>query len=230
MSPDDQPPSTGPLRVVIVDDHPLFREGLRAVLRHAPGMEVVGEAATGDQAVSTVADRSPDVVVMDLQLPGLDGVEATRRILAAHPGIRVLVLTMLDDDATLVAALEAGAAGYLLKDSARAELVRAVEAVALGQSVFDPAVARRLVSFAAGHPSRRAEAAFPELSDREREVLGLVAQGHDNQSIARRLFLSSKTVRNHVSNIMTKLQVKHRSEAIVRAREAGLGLGTDDGR
>ncbi len=215
---------TAALRVLVVDDHPVFRDGLRLALGVESGLEVVGEVENGLEAVEAYARLRPDVVLMDLQMPELDGVEATRRIVAADPGAAVIVLTMLEDDESVVAALRAGARGYLLKESSRADIVRAVEAVAHRQAVFGPTIAERLMGhFAEGHPS--AKVAFPQLTDREREVLDLVAQGRSNPEIAARLYLNAKTVRNHVSNILTKIQASTRAEAIVRARDAGLGGG-----
>lgn len=216
-------PDDGPLRVVIVDDHPVFRDGLRAVLAYTTRLELVGEATTGEEAVRIAADERPDVVVMDLHLPGIDGVEATRQILSDNPDVRVLVLSMFENDASVVSALRAGASGYVLKESARMDLLRAIEAVAAGQAVFDPAVARRVVGFVAAD-TKPPEPAFPNLTAREREILVLLAQGHTNEAIARKLYLSGKTVRNQVSAIFAKLGVSTRAEAIVRAREAGLGL------
>jgi DNA-binding NarL/FixJ family response regulator len=218
-----------PLRVLVADDHPLFRDGLRSALASHGDAEVVGEAATGDAAITSALELQPDVVVMDLQMPGANGIEATRRIIEASPHIGVLVLTMFEDDDSVFAAMRAGARGYLLKGAGQDEIARAVRAVAAGEAVFGPAVAQRLMDFFASQPSGPPPA-FPDLTEREREILELVAQGESNQSIARRLFLSQKTVRNHVSNIFTKLHVADRAQAIVRAREAGLGQAPRDAR
>jgi DNA-binding NarL/FixJ family response regulator len=212
-----------PTRLLIADDHPAFRSGLRALLGTARDLEVVGEAATGGAAVEAATMLQPDVVLMDVNMPGLDGVEATRRIVDRAPHVAVLVLTMHDDDETVFAAIRAGARGYLLKGAQRAELLRAVRAVASGEAIFGPGVARRLVSFFARPAPLADAAAFPELTDREREILDLVARGHSNSEITASLGLSPKTVRNHVSNVFSKLQVRDRAEAIVRAREAGMG-------
>jgi DNA-binding NarL/FixJ family response regulator len=210
-----------PIRVLIADDHTSFRSGLVALLRTQHGLFVAGEAATGDEAVEQALELQPDVVVMDLNMPGLDGISATRAIVDTSPHIAVLVLTMADDDVALFDAIRAGARGYLLKGADRGELARAIRAVASGEAIFGPDVARRLMTFFAD--TRRTTAAFPELSDREREVLELVARGLSNQAIVDRLGISPKTVRNHVSNIFSKLRVRDRAEAIVRAREAGMG-------
>jgi len=210
-------------RLLIADDHPAFRAGLRALLETARDLVVVGEVATGGAAVESAATLAPDVVLMDVNMPGLDGVEATRRIIDRAPHIAVLVLTMHDDDETVFAAIRAGARGYLLKGAQRAELLRAVRAVASGEAIFGPGVARRLVAYF-GRPLPAADVtAFPELTDREREILDLVARGRSNAEITASLGVSPKTVRNHVSNVFSKLQVRDRAEAIVRAREAGLG-------
>jgi DNA-binding NarL/FixJ family response regulator len=214
------------VRLLIVDDHASFRASLRALLSRADGLAVVGEAASGPEAVTRVAALQPDVVLMDLAMPGGDGIDATRRIVDAAPHVAVLVLTMSDDDDSVFAAVQAGARGYVLKGASRAELDRAIRAVAAGDAIFGPAVARRLVAYFARPPRPDADpAAFPELTDREREILELVAQGRSNTEITSQLVLAPKTVRNHVSNIFSKLQVRDRSEAIVRAREAGLGAG-----
>jgi DNA-binding NarL/FixJ family response regulator len=220
-----------PTRVLIADDHAAFRAGLRALLGTAAGVSVVGEAATGTDAVAAVRALQPDVVLMDVNMPGLDGVEATRRIVDGSPNVAVLVLTMYDDDETVFAAVLAGARGYVLKGAGRAEIVRAVHAVASGEAIFGPAVARRLVAFFdRPAPAITDPDAFPELTDREREILELIARGRSNTEITNALGLSPKTVRNHVSNIFSKLQVRDRAEAIVRAREAGMGGGADPSR
>ncbi|MEV6492349.1 response regulator transcription factor [Actinoplanes sp. NPDC051633] len=209
------------IRVLIADDHEPFREGLRAVLSLAEDIELAGEAPDGPAAVSQAALLQPDVVLMDLKMPGFDGIEATRRITGASPHIAVVVLTMLEDDESVFAALRAGARGYVLKGALRAHLLRAVRVAADGEALFGPAVARRIADYFGRGPDRPASV-FPQLTDREREVLTLVAQHRTNPEIARQLSLSVKTVRNHVSNIFTKLQVAGRAEAIIQARDAGL--------
>ena len=210
-------------RVLIADDHALFRDGLRALLGSVPEVEVVGEAATGEEAVARVLDLQPDVALMDIQMPNLNGIEATRRIVSASPHVGVIVVTMFEDDDSVFAAMRAGARGYVLKGAGQTEILKVIRAVANGEALFGPEIARRLMSFfSAPKPAAPVEA-FPELTAREREVLDLIAQGHSNAKIARRLFLSPKTVRNHISNIFTKLQVADRAQAIVRARQAGLG-------
>jgi DNA-binding NarL/FixJ family response regulator len=211
-----------PIRVLIADDHAFYREGVRAMLRNVPETEVIGEATTGDEAVAKALELRPDIILMDIKMPGLNGIEATRRLLQASPHIGVLVITMFEDDASVFAAMRAGARGYLLKDADQDELVRAVKAIHRGEAIFSPTIAQRLIHyFAALQPT--AAVAFPELTEREREILHLIAQGQSNPEIAHRLVLSLKTVQNHVSNIFSKLQVADRSQAIVRAREAGLG-------
>jgi DNA-binding NarL/FixJ family response regulator len=211
------------IRVLIADDHQLFRDGLRALLASADDTELVGEAATGEEAIVQAAALQPDVVLMDLQMPGMNGIEATRRIVQMSPHIGVLVVTMFEDDHSVFAAMRAGARGYLLKGASHAEMLRAIRAVGGGEAIFSPAIASRLMEYFANIRPASAPQVFPELSDREREVLGLIAQGHKNTEIAERLVLSAKTVRNHVTNILSKLQVADRAEAIIRAREAGLG-------
>lgn len=212
-----------PVRVVIADDHPMFRYGLRAVLAASAEVEVVGDAADGSHLVALVEQAQPDVVLTDLAMPGLDGASAARQILDRFPGIGVLVLTMHEDDEALFGALRAGARGYLLKGADREEIVRAVLAVACGDAVYSAAVARRIVDFFTGAHQTYTAQVFPELTGREREILDLVAAGMGNHEIARRLFLSEKTVRNNVAAILTKLQVPDRAAAVAKARDTGLG-------
>lgn len=210
------------IRVLIADDHPLFRKGMRAMLESLPEMEVVGEAATGAEAMTLANDLAPDVIVMDLQMPGGTGLVATRAILNASPHIRILMVTLFDDGESVFTALRAGARGYVLKDTEASEMARAVQAVGRGEAIFSPAIANRLMDFfATPHPTVPKEI-FPTLTEREREILGLIAHGHTNAEIAGQLSLSVKTVHNYVSNIFSKLQVADRAQAIVRAREAGL--------
>lgn len=211
----------GSLRVLVVDDHPVFRMGMVALLGSL-GFDVVGEAASADEAVAAADQHDPDVVLMDLHLGDSSGVDATRAITRAHPGVGVLVVTMLDDDDSVFASMRAGARGYLLKGADPSEVERAVRAVGNGEILLGPTVAARAVAFLAG-TRVGGSTPFPELTDREREVLDQVARGLDNLAVARRLNLSPKTVRNHLSNILTKLQVTDRAQAIVRAREGGLG-------
>jgi DNA-binding NarL/FixJ family response regulator len=212
------------IRVVVVDDHPVFRMGLVALLTAIECTDVVGEAASVDEAVRAVDELDVDVVLMDLHLGDESGVTATREVLARRPDVGVLVVTMMDDDDTVVAALRAGARGYLLKGAGPAEIERAIRAVAAGEVLLAPGVAARAIPLLTGG-ARRVAPAFPQLTEREHEVLDLVAQGLDNLRIARRLNLSDKTVRNHLSNILTKLGVSDRGAAVARARDAGLGTG-----
>ncbi|MEV0969371.1 response regulator transcription factor [Microtetraspora glauca] len=209
------------IRVLLVDDHATFRAGLRALLQSVEDVEVADEAASGEQALVLVMRVQPDVVLMDLTMPGMGGVAATERIVRDYPHIRVLVLSMSDDDDSVLAAMRAGARGYVLKGARRAELVRSIHAVAGGEAIFGPALAGRLMDyFSRGSGG---EESFPELTRREREILGLIASHLTNPQIAVRLGLSQKTVRNHVSSIFTKLRVADRAQAIIRARESGLG-------
>ena len=212
------------IHVLIADDHRLYREGVRKMLSVAPDIEIVGEATSGDEAVAQALALQPDVILMDLKMPGVNGIEATRRILHASPRIGVLVLTMFETDETVFAAMRAGARGYLLKDVDQEDVIRAVKAVSRGDAIFSPAIAERLILYFAALKPVAADLAFPELTEREREILHLIAQGHSNSEIAERLLLRTKTVQNHVSNIFSKLQVADRAQAIVRARDAGLGL------
>lgn len=209
------------IRVLIADDHPLFRDGLRVMLEAAGGFEVVGEATTGEEAVALAAGLQPDVVLMDIAMPGVNGIEATRRIVAADPQARVLMLTMLEDDDSVFAALRAGARGYLLKGARQEEALRALRAVANGEAIFGPVIAQRMAQYFAVR--RSATASFPELTEREREILDLLAQGRSNAQIADELVVSLKTVRNHVSTIFNKLQVADRAQAMDVARRRGLG-------
>lgn len=223
-----------PLRILIADDHPVFRHGLQALLQIAPGLGVVGEATTGDDVMRLAATLQPDVIVMDIHMPGLNGIEATRRIHDTSPHIRILIVTMFEDDGSVFAAMRAGARGYILKDAETTDLLRAIEAVGRGEAIFSPTIATRLLNFFA-HTSALPEVArgnatasgtaahvLPELTEREHEVLRLLAQGRSNTEIAAELVLSLKTVRNHVSNIFTKLHVTDRVQAALRARDAGL--------
>lgn len=211
-----------PITILIADDHPMFRFGIRARLSAEPDLAVIGEAGSGEVAVELTVDLAPDVVLMDLNLPGINGIEATRKIRDAVPTAAVLVITMFDDD-SVFEAMRSGARGYLLKDADADETLRAIRAVAHGEAIFSPSVARRLQNYFASPPPSVPPPVFPELTDREREVLELLAEGYTNQVIAQRLFLTPKTVRNYVSNVFSKLQVADRAEATLRAREAGLG-------
>ena len=213
-----------PIRILVVDDHKLFREGLIALLNGAAETAVVGEAGTGEEAIAQTKAATPDVVLMDIQMPDSNGIEATRRILADQPDIGVIMLTMLEDDDSLFAAMCAGARGYILKGADKAEVLRTIKAVAEGQALFGPAIASRLTSFfQKGGQMETAVVPFPDLTDREREVLTLIAQGTNNKDIAARLYITSKTVSNYISSIFNKLQVADRAQVIVKAREAGLG-------
>jgi len=213
-----------PIRILVADDHPVVRGGLVALLRTIAGFEVAGEAADGEAAVREAQLTRPDIVLMDVRMPGIDGVEATRRIRAAVPTTRVLMLTMYDDDATVFTAMQAGAQGYLLKEAEQEEIVRAVRGVVAVEAIFGQGVAERVLGYFAGPPATASpEYPFPELTERERVVLELLARGRRTTEIASELFLSPKTVANNMTNIFAKLQVASRAEAIVRAHEGGLG-------
>jgi DNA-binding NarL/FixJ family response regulator len=211
---------------VIADDHPMFRHGMSALLGSVADAEVVGEAATGEQAVELVERLRPQVVLMDLKMPDVNGIEATRQVVERVPETAVLVMTMVEEDDAVFAAMRAGARGYIVKGAEQDEVLRAIRAVAAGEAIFGHAIARRLTSLFAGPRLGSVARAFPDLTERELEILALIADGLTNGQIAARLSVSEKTVRNHVSNVFSKLEVTHRGEAIVRAREAGLG-GSD---
>ncbi|MSP14707.1 MAG: response regulator transcription factor [Chloroflexi bacterium] len=216
-----------PISVLIVDDHKLFREGLRSLLNSIPDIVAVGDAANGQEGIEQAEALQPDIILMDIQMPIVNGIEATRRIFSTSPHIGVIMVTMFEDDDSVFAAMRAGAKGYMLKHADQKEMLNAIRAVASGEAVFSPGIARRLIKYFQDlHFSSPVEVKqiFPELTDRERQVLELIAQGYSNTEIAQKCFLSSKTVRNHVSNIFSKLQVADRAQAIVRARQAGMGL------
>ncbi|HWZ19240.1 MAG TPA: response regulator transcription factor [Ktedonobacteraceae bacterium] len=210
-----------PLTVIIADDHQLFRAGIRMILDAQPDMECVGEAATGDEAVRLVAEVHPEVVLMDLDMPGMSGEEATRRIVSCSPQTHVLVVTMFKADERVFEAMRAGARGYIVKEARFETLVRAIRTVGSGEAIFSPEIAAKLVDYFTALPAGRPSQVFPELTRSEREILTLLKQGYKNAEIAERLSLSQKTVRNYVSNIMSKLQVADRTQAILRARDAG---------
>lgn len=215
-----------PIQVFVVDDHTLFRQGLKALFSSLPEIELAGEAADGEQAVAGVLKRKPDVVLMDIQMPGLNGIEATRQILADQPDIGIIVVSMFEDEDSVFAAMRAGARGYLLKGADQDEMQRTIRAVAAGEAVFGAGLADRLMDFFS-HLAKEPPEVFPELTPRENEVLELVARGMSNAEIAQELVISPKTVRNHVSNVFGKLQVVDRAQAIVRAREEGMGRRGD---
>jgi DNA-binding NarL/FixJ family response regulator len=211
------------IRVLIADDHPLYRDGMHGLLDSVPDTEVLGEAASGEEAIALAENLQPDVILMDIKMPGINGLQAMREILNTSPHIRILIVSMLEDDDSVFAAMRAGARGYVPKGANQAEMLRAIRAVANGEAIFGPGIAQRLIGFfSASRPAMQSRL-FPELTERESEVLALIAQGHTNQEIAEELVLSLKTVRNHVSNIFNKLQVADRAQAIIRARDAGLG-------
>ncbi len=211
------------IRLLIADDHRFYREGVRTMLGAMPEVEFIGEAGTGEEAIALAADLLPDVILMDIKMPGIDGIEATRRIVRTSPHVGMLMVTMYDDDDSVFAALRAGARGYLLKDASLEDVLRAITAVSRGEAIFSPVIAQRMMQYFGQARSKPVSDAFPELTDREYEILTLIAQRCSNAEITARLVLSPKTVRNHVSNVLSKLQVADRAQAIVRAREAGLG-------
>jgi DNA-binding NarL/FixJ family response regulator len=224
---------TEPIRVLVADDHPVFRRGMRAILSAEPGTELVGEATDGEEAVALASKLRPDVILMDLNMPKVTGIEATQRILGANPDTAILMLTMFEDDQSIFAAMRAGAHGYVLKGADGAETLRAIQAAASGEAIFSPAITQRLTEYFATPDRDRvtsADRVFSNLTEREHEILSLMAEGYTNNAIASRLYLSPKTVRNYVSSIFTKLQVSDRSQAIVHAREAGLGTRGDSSR
>ena len=210
-------------RILVADDHALFRHGLKAMFASVPHYEVVGEAATGEEAIQKVAKTNPHIVLMDIQMPIMNGIEATRRIIEAYPHTGVVMLTMFGDDDSVFAAMRAGARGYVLKGADEEEVLKVVEAVKKGEAHFGAEIAKRLMRFFSAPKGSPPSEAFPELTSREVEVLDLIARGRSNTEIATQLYVSPKTIRNHISNIFTKLQVADRAQAIVRAREGGLG-------
>ena len=222
MTPPEASPG-GNTRVLVADDHAVFRYGMRAMLANAHGFEVVAEASTGEEVVGKAAEVRPDVVLMDIQMPGMNGIEATRKIVQANPEMSVVVVTMFGDDDSVFSAMRAGARGYVLKGADAEEVMKVLRAMAQGEAYFGPEIAKRIMGYFSSPKPAPASEAFPELTPREVEVLDLIARGTSNQEIASRLYLSQKTVRNHVSNVFLKLQVAGRAQAIVRAREVGFG-------
>jgi DNA-binding NarL/FixJ family response regulator len=212
-----------PIRILIADDHQIFRDGMKMLLETEPGLHLVGEAETGTEAVRLASELNPDVILMDLQMPGIDGIEAVRQIMADRPEIKILMLTMFDDDHSVFAAMRAGARGYVLKGMRRNEMLRAIWSISEGEAIFSPGIASRMIDFFSKLQPPTIAGVFPELTVREREVLVLLARDYKNSDIAQELVLSVKTVRNHVSSILTKLQAGSRAEAARRARDAGLG-------
>jgi len=214
-----------PIRVLIADDHALFREGVYAILKSVPDIEIVGEAGTGKEALTLVSDLAPNVVLMDIQMPDLNGVETTEKILKNHPDVGIIIVTMLEDDDSLFSAMRAGARGYVLKGADKTEMLKSIRAVADGDALFGSEIAARLLNFFHEDLSHKAEPTpktFPELTDRENDILTYIASGYTNEDIAEKLTISLKTVQNHVSSIFNKLQVKNRAQAALRGRDAGL--------
>jgi DNA-binding NarL/FixJ family response regulator len=212
-----------PFSILVADDHQLFRDGLKALILSAPDMAVVGEATSGEEAVSLVAELKPDVILMDIQMSGINGIEATRRIIQQQPKAQVLMVTMFEDDQSVFAAMRAGAKGYVLKGAKHDEMLRAIRAVSSGEAIFSASIASRMMNFFTASRAVVPPETFSDLTDREHEVLVLIARGESNAEIAESLSISVKTVRNHVSNIFNKLQVADRAQAAIRARDAGLG-------
>jgi DNA-binding NarL/FixJ family response regulator len=211
------------VRILVADDHPLFRDGIRLLLSTTGDLEMVGEATNGDDTVRLANSLQPDVILMDVKMPGMSGIEATRQVLSTHPQTRILIVTMFEDDASVFAAMKAGARGYILKDAEKDDILRAIRAVARGEAIFSPDIASRLSDlFSTGNPTVP-KMLFPTLTTREREILQMMVQGASNAEIAQLLSLSSKTVANYVSNILSKLQVVDREEAILQARNGGIG-------
>jgi len=210
------------IHILIADDHTLFRAGLHALLNMFPDIQVVGEASTGEEVVTMAEDLQPDIILMDIQMPGLNGIEATRRITQSSPAIGIILVTMFEDDASIFSAMRAGARGYVLKEASQEEMLRAIRTVSEGGAIFSPAIAKRLVGFFS-NPQPSSSLIFPQLTEREREILNKIALGVNNAQIAQQLVISPHTVRNHISNIFSKLQVADRAEAIIRAKDAGLG-------
>jgi DNA-binding NarL/FixJ family response regulator len=210
------------IRLLIADDHTFYREGIRAILNTVPGIEVIGEAASGEEVVAWTQEHQADVILMDIKMPGLNGIEATRQILQVDPQVKILIVTMFEEDEPVFAAMRAGARGYLLKDADQDELIRAIQAVYRGEAIFSPVIAQRMIQYFA-LLYQNSTVALPELTEREREILQLMARGRSNSAIASALSLSLKTVQNHISSIFSKLQVTDRASAIVRAHDAGLG-------
>ena len=211
-----------PIHILIADDHPLFRDGLRVLLESVADLHVMGEATTGHEVIAQATSLQPDLILMDIQMPGVNGIEATRQIVQTSPHIRILVVTLFEDDASIFSALRAGARGYVLKDTKEEEMIRAIRAVGNGEAIFSPAIASRLMDFFAAPRPAVPKELFPTLTEREREILQLIARGSSNNEISQELTLSVKTVNNYVSNIFSKLQVADRAQAIIRARDAGL--------
>jgi DNA-binding NarL/FixJ family response regulator len=215
------------MRVLLVEDHPMFRDGLARMLESVEDVEIVAEAGTGEEAVQLAEQLKPTIVLMDLNLPKMSGIEATKRIIQKQPNIGILILTMYDDDSSVFAAMRAGARGYLLKEANRNEIIRAIQAVGDGEAIFSPSIARRMMYYFEARSKQAQVYVFPQLTEREREVLDHIARGENNADIASGLRLNQKTVRNHVSNILSKLHASDRAHAIIMAREAGLGKDSE---